>query len=189
MFLIDLLARSGVDPITADELTVLPGVDEVLALLAVREHAMAGVWDVVVVDCAPTAETLRLLALPEALSWYLQKVFPAQRRIARGMRPLAAVLGRGDAIPPDNIFAALLRLNDELAAVRQLLGDPTVTSVRLVLTPGVGGRRRGPAHLHRAVALRIRRRPGRGQPGVPGRRRRVAPGLGGGPARAARRDS
>ena len=134
-FLIDLLARSGVDPITADELTVLPGVEEVMALLAVRELALRGDWDALVVDCAPTAETLRLLALPEALSWYLQKVFPAQRRIARGMRPIATMLGRGDVIPPDNIFDALLRLNDELAAVRQLLGDPEVTSVRLVLTP------------------------------------------------------
>jgi arsenite/tail-anchored protein-transporting ATPase len=134
-FLVDMLAHSGVDPITADELTVLPGVDEVLALLAVRELAIAGDWDVLVVDCAPTAETLRLLALPEALSWYLQKVFPAHRRLARGMRPIAAMLGRGEVIPPDNIFDALLRLNDELAAVRQLLGDPAVTSVRLVLTP------------------------------------------------------
>lgn len=134
-FLVDMLAHSGVDPITADELTVLPGVDEVLALLAVRELAVAGDWDVLVVDCAPTAETLRLLALPEALSWYLQKVFPAHRRLARGIRPIAAMLGRGDVIPPDTLFEALLRLNDELAAVRQLLGDPAVTSVRLVLTP------------------------------------------------------
>jgi arsenite-transporting ATPase len=134
-FLIDMLSRSGVDPITADELTVLPGVDEVMALLAVRQLAMAGNWDALVVDCAPTAETLRLLALPEALGWYLQKVFPTQRRFARGMRPLATMLGRGDAIPPDDIFDALLRLNDELAAVRQLLADPSVTTVRLVLTP------------------------------------------------------
>jgi arsenite-transporting ATPase len=134
-FLVDMLARSGVDPITADELTVLPGVDEVLALLAVRELALAGDWDALVVDCAPTAETLRLLALPEALSWYLTKVFPAQRRLARSMRPIASMLGRGDVVPPDTIFDALLRLNDELAAVRGLLGDPSVTSVRLVLTP------------------------------------------------------
>src|SRR5579859_3552236 len=134
-FLVDLLARGGVDPITADELTVLPGVDEVLALLAVRELALAGDWDALVVDCAPTAETLRLLALPEALTWYLAKVFPAQRRIARGMRPIASMLGRGDVVPPDNIFDALLRLNDELAGVRQLLGDSSITSVRLVLTP------------------------------------------------------
>src|SRR6266700_474944 len=134
-FLLDLLARGGVDPITAEELTVLPGVEEVLALLAVRDLALNGQWDVLVVDCAPTAETLRLLALPEALGWYLQKVFPAHRRLARGMRPLAAIMGRGEVIPPDSIFDALLRLSDDLASVRELLADPAVTTVRLVLTP------------------------------------------------------
>jgi arsenite-transporting ATPase len=134
-YLIDLLARGGVDPITAGELTLLPGIDEVLALLAMRDLAVSGDWDVLVVDCAATAETLRLLALPEALGWYLRKVFPAQRRIARGVRPFVSVLGRGDAIPPDQLFEAVLRLNDDLTAVRDLLGDPAVTTVRLVLTP------------------------------------------------------
>jgi arsenite-transporting ATPase len=134
-FLVDMLARGGIDPITADELTVLPGVDEVLALLAVRELALGGGWDALVVDCAPTAETLRLLALPEALSWYLQRVFPAHRRLARGIRPIATMLGRGEVIPPDTLFDALLRLNDDLAGVQRLLGDPDVTTVRLVLTP------------------------------------------------------
>ncbi|WP_375485421.1 ArsA family ATPase [uncultured Jatrophihabitans sp.] len=134
-FLVDMLARGGVDVVTAEELTVLPGVDEVLALLAVRELARTGDWDALVVDCAPTAETLRLLALPEALNWYLERVFPAQRTIARSVRPLAALLGRGDTIPPDGVFDALLRLSDDLAGVRELLGDPEVTSVRLVLTP------------------------------------------------------
>jgi arsenite-transporting ATPase len=134
-FLVDMLARGGVDPITADELTVLPGVDEVLALLAVRDLALTGDWDALVVDCAPTAETLRLLALPGALTWYLQRVFPAQRRVARTMRPIAAMLGKGDVIPPDSLFDALLRLNEELAGVQALLGDPAVTTVRLVLTP------------------------------------------------------
>ncbi len=136
--LIDLLAQGGVDVITAEELTVLPGVDEVLALLAVRELALTGDWDTLVVDCAPTAETLRLLALPEALHWYLQRVLPAHRRIARvarSVRPLAALLGRGEVIPPDALFEALLQLSDDLAGVRQLLADPEVTSVRLVLTP------------------------------------------------------
>src|SRR2546429_79026 len=83
-----------------------PGVQEVVALLAVRDLGRNGRWDVLVVACAPTAETLRLLALPEALGWYLQKVFPAHRRLARGMRPLAAIMGRGEVIPPDSIFDA-----------------------------------------------------------------------------------
>jgi len=134
-YLLQLLAQGGVDPITAEELTVLPGIDEVLALLAVRELAASGKWDVLVLDCAPTAETLRLLALPEALGWYLQRVFPVHRKLARGMRPLTAMLGRGGAIPPEAAFDAIVRLADELASVQALLADPGVTSVRLVLTP------------------------------------------------------
>ena len=134
-YLLDLFTRGGIDPVTADELTVLPGIDEILALLAVRELAGSGDWDALVVDCAPTADTLRLLALPEALGWYLQRMFPLQRRLARGMRPLVSLLGRADAVPPDGLFAALLELAEQLAGVRDLLADPTTTSVRLVLTP------------------------------------------------------
>jgi arsenite-transporting ATPase len=134
-YLLDLLAQGGVDPITAEELTLLPGIDEVLALLAVRELALSGKWDALVVDCAPTAETLRLLALPEALGWYLQRVFPVHRKLARGMRPLTAILGRGGTIPPEAAFDAIVRLADELSSAQALLADPDVTSVRLVLTP------------------------------------------------------
>ncbi|MGX7680457.1 ArsA family ATPase [Jatrophihabitans sp. DSM 45814] len=134
-YLLDVLAQGGLDPITAEELTVLPGIDEVLALLAVHELAQSGEWDVLIVDCAATAETLRLLALPEALGWYLSKVFPLHRNLARGMRPLASILGRRAAIPSDAAFGAIVRLAEDLAAVREMLADPAVTSVRLVLTP------------------------------------------------------
>ncbi len=79
-----LLDEAGVDPVAAEELTVIPGAEEVLALLELRELAATGDWDPLIVDCAPTAETLRLLALPEALGWYMHRVFPAHRRIAGG---------------------------------------------------------------------------------------------------------
>ena len=134
-YLMDLLSAGGVDPITADELTVLPGIEEILSLLAVRDLAARGDWDVIVVDCAPTAETLRLLALPDALGWYLSRVLPMQRRLARGVRPVAALLGAGRVLPPDALFDALLRLADEIGSVRELLADPAVSTVRLVLTP------------------------------------------------------
>ncbi|NIH79447.1 ArsA family ATPase [Amycolatopsis viridis] len=113
------LAGAGVDALDAEELSVLPGVDELLALTEVQRLAEAGRWDVVVVDCGPTAETLRLLALPEAVSGYLDKVFGWQltvtgsRGLARSIRDLAAHVG----------------------ALRDLLTDPAVTTVRLVLTP------------------------------------------------------
>jgi arsenite-transporting ATPase len=133
-YLREVLESGGVDPIEAEELTVLPGAEEVLALLELRRQVSSGRWDVVVVDCAPTAETLRLLALPEALGWYMDRVFPVERRVVRTLRPVLSHLA-GVPMPPDRVFAAVERLHGELADVRRLLTDPATTSVRLVLTP------------------------------------------------------
>src|SRR5881227_2491952 len=133
-YLRELLEQGGIDPIEAEELTVLPGAEEVLALLELRAQVSSGRWDTVVVDCAPTAETLRLLALPEALGWYMERVFPVERRMVRTLRPVLSHLARMP-MPPDSVFAAIERLHAELAEVRALLVDPVTTSVRLVLTP------------------------------------------------------
>jgi len=133
-YLTTLLTRGGLDDVTADELVVLPGAPEVLALLEVREQAVSGDFDVIVVDCAPTAETLRLLALPEALRWYFDRLYPAHRRLARSVRPLLSRATAG-ALPDDGVLAAVERLYSQLAAVQGLLTDPAITSVRLVLTP------------------------------------------------------
>ena len=130
-YLRGVLERVGVDALQADELTVLPGAEEVLALLELRRQATSGRYDLLVVDCAPTGETLRLLALPEALRWYFDKVFPAQRRALKAVRPL---LARVATVPEDGVFEAVTRLHAELTDVRDLLTAPT-TSVRLVLTP------------------------------------------------------
>src|SRR5688572_29356459 len=132
-YLLVVLERAGVDALQAEELTVLPGAEEVLALLEVRNQVESGLWDLVVVDCAPTGETLRLLALPEALNWYVEKVFPAQRRALRAIRPVLSRVA-GPAVPADRVFDAVERLHRELGDVRQVLTSPT-TSVRLVLTP------------------------------------------------------
>ncbi|WP_160011934.1 ArsA family ATPase, partial [Nocardioides sp. AX2bis] len=132
-YLLDVLHVAGLDPVTAEELTVVPGAEEVLALLELRRQVLSGEWDAVVVDCAPTAETLRLLALPEALGWYLRKVVPADRRVVRALAPL---LSRATGVPaPDpEVAGAAERLQLELAEVRALLTGPEA-SVRLVLTP------------------------------------------------------
>jgi len=133
-YLASLLTRGGLDDVTADELVVLPGAEEVLALLEVREQAAGGAFDAIIVDCAPTAETLRLLALPEALRWYFDRFYPAHRRLARSVRPLLSRAGAG-AFPDDGVLGAVERLYDQLAAVQSMLIDPETTSVRLVLTP------------------------------------------------------
>ncbi len=129
-----VLAGAGVDELVADELTVLPGVEELLALGEVRRVADSGPWEVVVVDCGPTAETLRLLGLPEALSGYLERIFPAHRRAVRGL--LAGLSGGGrDAQPAwDRTVDALDGLAEQLTGLRAMLAGAH-TSIRLVLTP------------------------------------------------------
>jgi arsenite/tail-anchored protein-transporting ATPase len=132
-YLLSVLDVAGMDPVAAEELTVLPGAEEVLALLELRQRAGSGEWDVIVIDCAPTAETLRLLALPEALGWYMSRIFPMQRRVVKALNP---VLSRaaGVPMPGQSVFDAMERLHDELLAVRDLLSGPDA-SVRIVLTP------------------------------------------------------
>jgi arsenite/tail-anchored protein-transporting ATPase len=132
-YLLTVLDAAGVDPITAEELTVLPGAEEVLALLELRRQVVSGRWDVVVVDCAPTAETLRLLALPEALGWYMDRVFPAERRIVKALRPVLSKAA-GVPMPQDHVFDAVERLHRDLEQVQEILTGKE-TSVRLVLTP------------------------------------------------------
>ena len=117
-YLLSVLDVAGVDPVAAEELTVIPGAEEVLALLELRLQAMSGRWDVVVVDCAPTAETLRLLALPEALGWYMHRVLPAERRIVKALKPVLT-RAAGVPMPGDDVFDAIERLHAELDQVRK----------------------------------------------------------------------
>lgn len=133
-WLLEVMAWAGVDAVEAEELSVLPGLDEVFALADIRRHAEDGQWDVVVVDCAPTAETLRLLSLPEVLSWAMERLFPMGRAVNRVVSP---ILSRVSRLPvaDDSVFAATERFYAELDGVKELLTDPARTSVRLVVNP------------------------------------------------------
>lgn len=132
-YLRTILDAAGADPITAEEITVLPGAEEVIALLALRDEVASGAWDLVVVDCAPTAETLRLLALPEALGWYLHRLTTSGSRVVKTVTP-ALARAAGVPMPEPAVAEAVQRLHADLREVRTLLTAPE-TSVRLVLTP------------------------------------------------------
>ena len=131
-YLVALLSWGGVGEIEAEELSVLPGIEEAFSLIDVQRHVDADLHDVLVVDCAPTAETLRLLSLPDALGWYMERVFPLERKLARAVRP---VLGRMTTmpLPADGILEAVATLYSSLDRVRDLLTDGAATSVRLVV--------------------------------------------------------
>jgi len=132
-YLLTVLSTLGVDPVVAEEMTELPGSDEIVALLELRTQVESGPWDLIVVDCAPTAETLRLLALPEALSWHLERLMPAQRGLLRRLQPAAAAAA-GLPMPAMQVLDSLRRWREALHDIQAILAAES-TSVRLVLTP------------------------------------------------------
>ncbi len=130
----ELLAERGVDRITADELTVPPGMDELFSLLQIKRHHETAEFDAIVVDCAPTGETLRLLSFPDVASWWLEKVFPIERRLVAAARPFARSL-LDVPLPTDRVFDDVERLVSNLGAMNGILRDRSTTSVRLVMNP------------------------------------------------------
>jgi len=133
-FVVSFLNWAGVDAIEAEELSVIPGLDEIFSLTDVKHCVDSGRYDLLVVDCAPTAETLRLLSLPEAMNWYIERIFPVERRVVKTIRPLLSRL-TSMPIADDRIFAAVERLHRNLDGVRQLLTNDRMSSVRLVVNP------------------------------------------------------
>jgi len=133
-WLLEVFQWAGVAAIEAEELSVIPGLDEIFSLSDIKAYAESGEWDVVVVDCAPTAETLRLLSLPEIMRWYMDRVFPMSRKVNKVVAPL---LGRvaGLPVPGDEVFGSASRFYERLDGVRELLTDTERTSVRLVVNP------------------------------------------------------
>src|SRR5207245_8395303 len=128
-YALQVLDWAGVDAIEAEELSVLPGLDEVFSLSDIKAYAASGEWDVIVVDCAPTAETIRFLSLPDILAWYMERIFPMERRLAKVVRP---ILSRMTSLPVagDDVFDATRRFYDRLDGVRELLTEEGRTSVR-----------------------------------------------------------
>ena len=127
-----VLIWEGMDMLMAEEMAVLPGMDEMASLLWILEHQRTGQYDVIIVDCAPTAETLRLLSFPEASHWWLEKVFPVGRRVSGVARPLVRRF-TDLPLPGDDVFEATEQLFEQIDRIQAVLNNPSVTSVRLVI--------------------------------------------------------
>jgi len=126
-----LLADRGVIDIAAEELTVPPGMDELFSLLQIKRHHESGEFDAVIVDCAPTGETLRLLSFPEVANWWLEKVFPWERRLVSAARPIARMIDVD--VPDADVLADVQRLARNLIAMNRILRDTERASLRLVM--------------------------------------------------------
>ncbi|MGB0873388.1 MAG: ArsA family ATPase [Solirubrobacterales bacterium] len=133
-WLTELLSDRGLERISAEELTVPPGFDELFALLQIKEHHDSGDYDVVIVDCAPTGETLRLLSFPDVAKWWIDKVFPWEKRLISAARPVAKAF-LDIPLPDKAVYDEIERLVGNLVSMNDILRDHAHTSVRLVMTP------------------------------------------------------
>src|ERR687885_1787717 len=129
-----VLAERGVERIAAEELTVPPGGDELFSLLELKRQSDTGEWDAIVVDCAPTGETLRLLSFPDAARWWLDKVLGRESAMLSAARPLARAFF-DLTLPDERVMEDVQRLVSNLIAMHELLRDAEHVTLRLVMTP------------------------------------------------------
>jgi arsenite/tail-anchored protein-transporting ATPase len=129
-----VLAERGVERIAAEELTVPPGADELFSLLQLKRHADSGEWDTIVVDCAPTGETLRLLSFPDAARWWLDRVLGRENALLAAARPIARAF-LDLSLPDERVMEEVQRLVRNLIAMHELLRDASHVTLRLVATP------------------------------------------------------
>jgi arsenite-transporting ATPase len=133
-YVISVLRTTGINDVEAEELAILPGMEELSALMYVNQFRREDRYDVIVLDCAPTAESMRFVSMPTTLDWYMKHIFPFQRSLLKAVRPLANRVSPVE-LPTDSYFANVKDLFGRLDGIGDLLEDPKTTSVRLVTNP------------------------------------------------------
>jgi arsenite/tail-anchored protein-transporting ATPase len=133
-YLARFIAFRGVEETVAEELAILPGMEELFSLLRVRAFADSRRWDVIIIDCAPTGDTVRMLAVPDVLGFYFSRIFPIQRTVVRTVRPVAQRV-TDLPLPSDAVFGAVKQLYDQMCRMGPMLQDPRRSSIRIVLNP------------------------------------------------------
>jgi arsenite-transporting ATPase len=133
-YVISVLRTTGISDVEAEELAILPGMEELSAMMWVNTFRREKRYDVIVLDCAPTAESMRFVSMPTTLEWYMRHIFPVQRGVLKAVRPIANRVSPIE-LPPDSYFANVQDLFSKLDGIDELLEDPKETSVRLVTNP------------------------------------------------------
>ncbi|MGA2327482.1 MAG: ArsA family ATPase [Bryobacteraceae bacterium] len=133
-WVISLLRTTGISGVQAEELAILPGMEELSAMMYINQYRREERYDVIVLDAAPTAESMRFVSMPTTLDWYMKHIFPFQRSVLKAVRPIANRVAPFE-LPPDSYFANIHNLFEKLGGVGELMEDPQITSVRLVTNP------------------------------------------------------
>src|SRR5215468_10887161 len=133
-YVTSVLRATGINDVEAEELAILPGMEELSALMYVNQFRREGRYDAIVLDCAPTAESMRFVSMPTTLEWYMKHIFPFHRGLLKAVRPLANRVSPVE-LPADSYFANIQDLFSRLDGIGDLMEDPKITSVRLVTNP------------------------------------------------------
>lgn len=133
-YVISVLRTTGISDVEAEELAILPGMEELSAMMYINQYRREKRYDVIVLDAAPTAESMRFVSMPTTLDWYMKHIFPFQRNLLKAVRPIANRVAPFQ-LPTDNYFANIRNLFEKLEGIDELMEDPRTTSVRLVTNP------------------------------------------------------
>lgn len=133
-YLSNLLNTTGLDEVLAEELAILPGMEELCLLLYINKYIRDNAFEIIILDCAPTGESIRFISIPTTLEWYMKKIFKMERTIVKYTRPLAKKI-YNVPLPDDEYFQAIEYLFEHLRGIDQILTNPQVTTVRLVTNP------------------------------------------------------
>ncbi|MGH9720691.1 MAG: ArsA family ATPase [Bryobacteraceae bacterium] len=133
-YVISVLRTTGISDVEAEELAILPGMEELSAMMYINQFRREKRYQVIVLDCAPTAESLRFISMPTTLDWYMKHIFPFHRGLLRAVRPIANKVSPVE-LPTDSYFANIADLFGRLEGIPELLENPKITSVRLVTNP------------------------------------------------------
>ncbi|HXN17873.1 MAG TPA: ArsA family ATPase [Candidatus Binatus sp.] len=129
-----VLRTTGISGVEAEELAILPGMEELSAMMYINQYRRENQYDVIVLDAAPTAESLRFISMPTTLDWYMKHIFPFQRNLLKAVRPIANRVAPFE-LPTDSYFINIRELFEKLDGIDEIMGDPQITSVRLVTNP------------------------------------------------------
>jgi arsenite-transporting ATPase len=129
-----VLRTTGISGVEAEELAILPGMEELSAMMYINQYRREQRYEVIVLDAAPTAESLRFISMPTTLDWYMKHIFPFQRNLLKAVRPIANRVAPFE-LPTDSYFVNIRNLFEKLEGVDEIMEDPQTTSVRLVTNP------------------------------------------------------
>jgi len=133
-FITEFLRRQGFDEFIAEEFAILPGMEELFSILKLKEYEEQEMFDVAIIDCAPTGSTARMLSFPDIIEWYMEKFFHLQRRIVKTIRPIAERIAKVP-LPTDDVYFSLEELYQKIDGMKEILTDPKQSSVRVVFNP------------------------------------------------------